>query len=69
MNLTKDFEMRCFLPPADYYLTAVIIVLVVAILCSSLGALLHRFRWHVRYWHFVYMVRVLSSKGISSINC
>ena len=55
-NLTKAFEMNCFAPPPDYWMDFVIGILVAAMLASMLGSLIHRFRWHVRYWRFVYEV-------------
>ena len=58
-NLTRAFERLCFLPPPDYWLDFVIVFLVVVILSSIVGSLLHRFRWHVRYWRFVYEVRII----------
>lgn len=66
-SLAKEFQVRCFLPPPDYWLDVVIVLLVVAVLSSALGSLLHRFRWHVRYWRFVYEV-INSMQRILCIN-
>ena len=56
-QLSSTFEMNCFTPSVDYWLDFVVAVAVLAIGISTVGSLLHRFRWHVRYWRFVYEVK------------
>jgi len=57
-NLTEPTDLECFSSEPDWYLNSVFIIVPTFGFVSLILSLIHRFRWHVRYWRFVYEVRL-----------
>ena len=56
MDLSKSDALRCFTADPDLCLGTLALVVPVLYLSAFLGSFLHRYRWHVKYWYFVYKV-------------
>jgi len=52
-NLTRSFDEKCFTESPDYWLAFVSIFVIVTSTTSAVGSMLHRFRWHVRYYVYI----------------
>jgi len=55
-NLTEPTAIECFTSEIDWYLNSIVIIVFTIGFASLILSMVHRFRWHVRYWRFVYEV-------------
>ena len=55
LNLTLTQE-ECFTTSLDYCLVSTILISLAFLSITSMSAVLHRYRWHVKYWYFVLKV-------------
>jgi len=55
-NLTEPTDLECFTSETDWYLNSIFIIVFTVGFASLILSMDHRFRWHVRYWRFVYEV-------------
>ena len=56
LNLTLTQE-ECFTTSLDYCLASTILISLALLSITSMSAVLHRYRWHVKYWYFVLKVK------------
>src|SRR6218665_3927234 len=54
--LKHPTEEECFEAPMDWCLLSVLLIIMAASASSTVGSVLHRFRWYVKYWYFKYKV-------------
>ena len=54
--LKHPTEEECFEAPMDWYLLSVLLISMAASASSTIGSVLYRFRWYVKYWYFKYKV-------------
>lgn len=50
-------ERDCFEAPMDWCLLSVFLISLAASASSSIGSVLYRFRWYVKYWYFKYKIQ------------
>ena len=55
LNFSLSIE-SCFSTSLDYYLVSTFLIVLVTYFSVFAAAILHRFRWHAKYWYFVYKV-------------
>ena len=56
VELSNPTVEECTQAPYDWVFLMMLIVSLSLIIVSSIASLLHRFRWHVKYWVFLYQV-------------
>ena len=55
LNLTLSIE-DCYTTLLDYYLVSTVVIALILYFFVFAAAVLHRYRWHAKYWYFVYKV-------------
>jgi len=64
-RLSQLDGMKCFENSVDVYLMIQLTCFILIVLVSSLGSLLHRYRWHIRYW----IMQVICYITFADISC
>lgn len=60
-DITHPSDKECFRDALDaLYVTSAIVILVN--IFGAISAVLHRFRWHIKYWYFLYQVSKIRRK-------
>ena len=57
ITLSNQIEAECIEGPYDWTFSAIFMFEIIIMMSSSLASILHRYRWHVKYWLFVYKVK------------
>ena len=56
VELSNPTVEECMQASYDWVFLVMLILSLALIIASSVASLLHRFRWHVKYWVFLYQV-------------
>ena len=56
LDFTKLNQVNCATLPTDECFISILFIVLILNATASFGSVLHRFRWHIRYWYFIYQV-------------